>query len=119
MISTKKVNRSLNTFEISLMKYMNQFYEDSRHGTFLSNALIHVNPEESYRMSIQQNDLERIKILYKDDIEKLEIFLTECEKPLNILESLVILSEEKTLTLTAFEKSVLSILAEMTKVIKK
>lgn len=118
-IQNKSVNRSLTKFEVSLMTHMNKFFTKTHQSTFISNALIHTNPNANYRMSIEQKDAERLKQIYANQIEKLNQYLPPEEKSIKLIENLQILEDDKPIHLNPFQSSVLAILAELTKEIKK
>ena len=118
-IVNKTVNRSLTDFEVLLMQYMNTFFTDPKESTFISNALIHQNPNLQYRMSIQKEDLDKVALMYEHDIKKINTYLNENEKPLTMMNNLKIFESTSNKQLNPFQTSVLSILAEITKEIKK
>lgn len=117
-IVNKKVNRSLSKFEVSLMLHMNRLLTKPEHSTFISDALIHTNPDVKYKMTIDQKDFETLQIKYQQDIEKLNTYLKDKEKPLKLIESSQIVSEDKNIELNPFQSAVFAILAEITKDIK-
>ena len=118
-IINKKVNRSLTDDELSLMQHMNTFFTKPEESTFVSNALIHQNPTLKYVMSITQDDLDKVMLMYENDIEQINAYLEEDEKPLTVMHNLKVTQSRQNKQLNPFQRSVLSILSEITKELKK
>ena len=117
IVENKNINRSLTGFEVALMRHMNMSFEHNRDSTFISNALIYGDPNAKYEMSISNEDLKIVSAKYSNDIEEINKYLSEQEKPIKITSGLKI-KQDHDITLSNFQKAVLSILAELTKKIK-
>ena len=118
-IVNKTVNRSLTKFELGLMKHMNQFFNKNGQSAFVSDALIHNNPNMKYKMTISQKDVDKLMQIHEEELEKINAYLPENERPLKLVDSLNIVDDEKTIELNAFQESVSAILAEIIKEVKK
>jgi len=118
-IINKRVNRSLTEEEVVLMKEFNKYCKAPISSKFISDALIHSNPESNYRMYIDKKSLDIITLMYDDEVNRLNLFLKESEKPLKIVENLNILEDVSDHKMDAFQKSIVSILAEIVKNITK
>lgn len=116
-VKNKNINRSLTEFEVALMRHMNMSFDDFRDSTFISDALIYGDQNAKYEMSISDEDLEVISAKYSEDVDKINKYLCEQERPLSIISGLKV-KEDNDILLNNFQKSVLSILAEVTKKIK-
>ncbi len=118
-IKNKKVNRSLTKSEILLMKHMNKFFSRNIESTFVSDALIHNNPNIKYKMSISQKSMDSLASMYEDDIKKINSYLPENERPFKLVDDLEIVEDSKPSELNNFQQSVAAILAELVKEVKK
>lgn len=119
IIKNKKVNRSLTQLEVELMRYLNKSFTEDKHSTFVSDALIKRNPEVNYKMTINRNYLEKIELYYGNDIDKINSYLPERERPFKLINKLQIADHETTVTMNQFQKSIASIIAEIIKEIRK
>ncbi len=117
IVENKKINRSLTEFEVALMRYMNISFKNAKDSTFISDALIYGDPNAKYKMSISDKDLKIVSKKYSDDIDKINEYLCEQERPLSLTRGLEV-KEDNDISLNNFQKAVLSILAELTKKIK-
>ena len=117
IIKNKTINRSLTGFEVALMRHMNMSFQNFKDSTFISDALIYGDPNAKYNMSISSKDLEIISTKHTDDVEMISQYLCEEERPLKMISALKV-EEDNDIVLNNFQKSVLSILAEVTKKIK-
>ena len=117
IVKNKNINRSLTEFEVSLMRHMNMSFEHNRDSTFISDALIYGDPNVKYEMSISSKNLKIISEKYSNETEKINMYLCEEERPLRFISGLTV-KEDHDIALNNFQKSVLSILAAMTKKIK-
>ena len=113
IVENKKINRSLTGFEVALMRYMNTSFNNTKDSTFISNALIYGNPNAQYEMSISGKNLKIVSSKYSTDIDKINEYLCEKERPLSI--SSLEVKADNDVSLNNFQQSVLSILAELTK----
>lgn len=118
-ILNQKVNRSLTDFEVNFMRKINKFFTEPKHSTFISNALIHGTPNLQYQMTINQNEVNALMKMYENDIDQIDKYLPEEERPITLIKNLKIINEEKPVQLNPFQSSVLAILAELTKEIRK
>ncbi len=115
----KKINRSLNKFELEFMKHINTFFTKNIESTFVSDALIHNNPDMNYKMTISKEEVDKLTLIYEEDIIKINNYLPEKERPLRLVDNLEILNDEKPLKLNPFQESVGALFAEIIKELKK
>ena len=113
-VKKKNINRSLTGFEVALMRHMNMSFDNFKDSTFISDALIYGDPNVKYEMSISDEDLEVISAKNSEDVGAINKYLCEQEKPMTLVSGLQI-KQDNDITLNNFQKSVLSILAELTK----
>jgi len=118
-IEKKKINRSLTRYELSLMRYINRFLERNGHSAFVSDALVQNRPNLSYNMGIEKSDAQKLEKKYAEDVVWLENYLKEEEKPLKVVEELEFIEKERDLEFNSFQESVLSIIAELVKEVKR
>ena len=114
-IENKVVNRSLTPHELAFMRHMNKYFTDFRESTLISNTLIHDLPDLSYRLSIGKDDLAELKNMYTQQIESINTYLDENEKPLTLVDDLQITEDPTHISLNPFQESVVAILAMLTK----
>lgn len=118
-IKNKKVNRSLIDSEIDFMLHINRFFNKNNESIFISDALIHNNPDIEYQMSISKKHIDELSRFYATELEQINSYLPENQRPLKLVDSLKIVENEKLPELNQFQQSITAVLAEIVKEIKK
>ncbi len=110
-----KINRSLSSFELDLMRRMNSYFEHMRESVFVSNALIHNLSDIDYNMTIDKDTLALLKDRYAQDLEWINMHLPQDQRELKMIDSLEVTDSESNHNFNKFQESMIAIVAELIK----
>jgi len=107
----KNVNRSLNAFEVELMRYLNARFEKPHQAAFASDALIYGDDTVQPDFTITPMELDLLRSQYGTVVDLLNEHIIG-DKIL-FCDSSVVEGERPQIQLTEFERSILSIVARL------
>ena len=117
-INNKKINRSLTEMELSYLRVMNKNFDTNGYSTYISNALVYLNPSKEYQFSLNKKELEYIKEHFSEDIDLFNEFLNKNEE-IKIISDEIKIYEKDPIVFDEFQEITISLLSELTKKILK